>query len=143
MNNSSKQQLDIKKYKNVEVLFRLNLIKNQVNYYRDKLIIEIYIKHFASIKDEKIKKTLPTLEQFKLKISKKKRKNKTSSANEKYKYDDEKCNFILWNKGHLRQCQFNKINTTSYCKKHQTTDNLLEDYFFDNLENNNEKAETK
>lgn len=129
--NIKKSVISTQAERNLELIYKLNLIKNQINYYKEKLILDIYNKYIASCENLKKK---PTLSEFKTKIMRQKRKNKPSTINVKYIYDETKCDFIVWNKGHLRQCQFGKLDPISFCKKHQDSDNVLEDYYFNNLQ---------
>lgn len=129
--NVKKTIASVKDERNLELICKLNLLKNQINYYKEKLISDIYYKYIASC--EKLKKK-PTLVEFKNNIMKQKRKDTQNTTNVKYSYDESKCDFIVWNKGHLRQCQFVKLDSISFCKKHQNSDNLLEDYYFNNLQ---------
>lgn len=109
--------IDNVKNNNIINLYKLNLIKTQINYYKNKLIKEIFDTYFN--------KQEITLSEFKNVIIRKKRKN----MQPKYEYEKDKCNYILWNKGNIRQCLYNKSNDTDYCKKHQDCDNLLENAF--------------
>lgn len=97
---------------------KLNLIKNQINYYKEKLINEIFDTYFLD--------TNIDISEFKYKILKKRRHQKIKKIEEET-ISKNQCCYVLWNKGNLRQCKNNKIEDSSYCFQHQNSENMFKD----------------